>query len=103
MKRTWLDVIVEIFPSIASTLGPIGLGVCLIITTLGAILLIADRRGWMRPKVDAPTFTCKGGNSECLTLLTAIHGASEAGHRTTHDQLKRLLSEAPEGCPLEKK
>lgn len=94
-NRTWADAAVEIFTAVLATIGPIGLGVALIIGTIGAALWLADRRGWMRPTSDpAPLPECKAADLDRLDrVIAAIEynlGSNNAKHDVTHDMIREL-------------
>ena len=91
VNRTWADAAVDIFTAILSTIGPIGLGVVMIVGTIGAAIWWLDRRGLMRPQEEPAKFECKGGISErVLTELALLRGSNDAHHEATHDAIRRM-------------
>ena len=94
-NRTWADAAVEIFTAVLTTIGPIGLGVALIIVTIGAAIWMADRRGWMRPPAAiVPNNVCRAVDAERLDRVMATLewrlGSNDAKHDVTHDMIREL-------------
>jgi hypothetical protein len=95
MNRNWADASVEIFTAVATTMGPIGLGVVFITVTIGAAIWLADRRGWMRPPANpTPRIDCKAMDFDRLDrAITDIEyklGSNDAKHDVTHGMIREL-------------
>lgn len=98
MNRTWADAAVEISSEVMATMGPIGLGVVVIVGTLGVAIWIADKRGWMRPLAkNAPAIACKAIDLDrmerALSALEYKLGSNDAKHDVTHDMIREIRRE----------